>query len=415
MATSPHQRTTAEIATATNAAASPISLLYMARGLRGFGDGFAIIILPAYMTVLGYDAIAVGLVATASLLGTALLTLVVGWIAPRHDLRALMLSGAGLMVITGLAFPNVEHFVLIALVAFVGTINPSAGDLGVLVPLEHAALARGAKDDRRTQIFASYSLIGALSAAAGSLAASLPDFIVATGSSRLSAFRLMFYAYAALGAASAALYRQVPRARAEEQAAHAPLGPSRGTVYKLAALFSIDAFAGGFIAQSLLVLWLFERFDLSLSAAGLFFFWSSTLSAFSYPVAAWIAKRIGLVNTMVFTHIPSSIFLILAAFAPNLYVVLGLLLLRAALSQMDVPTRTSYVMAVVTPAERPAAASVTAVPRSLASAISPAISGALLMTAFSGLPLVVCGTLKIAYDLALLFSFRHIKPPEETG
>src|SRR4029077_20825863 len=157
---------------------------------------------------------------------------------------------------------------------------------------------------------------------------------------------------------------------------------------------------------------LFERFDLSLSAAGLFFFWSSTLSAFSYPVAAWIAKRAGLVNTMVFTHIPSSLFLILAAFAPNLYVALGLLLLRAALSQMDVPTRTSYVMAVVTPAERPAAASVTAVPRSLASAISPAISGA-LMTAFSGLPLVVCGTLKIAYDLALLYSFRHIKPPEE--
>ena len=203
--------------------------------------------------------------------------------------------------------------------------------------------------------------------------------------------------------------------KGEERAPQAPLGPSRGTVYKLAALFSIDAFAGGFVAQSLLVLWLFERFDLSLSAAGLFFFWSSTLGAFSFPVAAWIAKRIGLVNTMVFTHIPSSMFLILAAFSPNLYLALGLLLLRSALSQMDVPTRTSYVMAVVTPAERPAAASVTAVPRSLASAISPAISGALLMTAFSGLPLVVCGALKIAYDLALLFSFRHIKPPEESG
>ena len=397
------------------ASGSPVSLLYAARALRGFGDGFAIIILPAYMTALGYDAIAVGLVATASLLGTALLTLIVGWVAPRHDLRAMMLAGAGLMAATGLAFPQVEHFFLIALVAFVGTINPSGGDLGVLVPLEHAALARSATDGKRTQVFARYSLIGALSAAAGSLAASLPDFLVATGSPMLSAFRLMFYAYAVLGVASAALYRHVPRAQAEEQAPHAPLGPSRGTVYKLAALFSIDAFAGGFVAQSLLVLWLFERFDLSLSAAGLFFFWSSTLSAFSYPVAAWLAKRIGLVNTMVFTHIPSSVFLILAAFSPNLYVALGLLLLRAALSQMDVPTRTSYVMAVVTPAERPAAASVTAVPRSLASAISPAISGALLMTAFSGLPLVVCGALKIAYDLALLYSFRHIKPPEETA
>jgi MFS family permease len=392
---------------------SLISLLYTARGLRGFGDGFAIIILPAYMTALGYGAIAVGVVATMSLLGTALLTLIVGWIAPRYDLRTLLIFGAALTALTGLAFPNVEHFLLIALVAFIGTINPSSGDLGVLVPLEHAILARGASNERRTQVFARYSLIGALSAAAGALAASLPDFLVSAGSSQLGAFRLMFYGYAALGIASAALYRRLPHARAEEQAPHAPLGPSRKTVYRLAALFSVDAFAGGFVAQSLLVLWLFQKFDLSLSAAGLFFFWASTLSAFSYPVAAWLAKRIGLVNTMVYTHIPSSVFLILAAFSPNLYVALGLLLLRSALSQMDVPTRTSYVMAVVTPAERPAAASVTAVPRSLASAISPAIAGALLTTAFSGLPLVVCGTLKIAYDLALLFSFRHIKPPEE--
>jgi MFS family permease len=401
--------------TATSVSGALIFRLYLARGLRGVGDGFAILILPAYMTALGYDAAAVGIVATASLLGTALLTLTVGWIAPRHDLRLLLILGAGLMVATGIAFPAVEHLVLVALVAFVGTINPSGGDLGVLVPLEHALLARSATDDRRTHVFARYSLVGALCTAAGSLAASLPDLLAAEGSTRLGAFRLMFYIYAGLGVCCAALYRQIPHTRGEERAAPTPLGPSRRTVYRLAALFSIDAFAGGFIAQSLLVLWLFQRFDLSLSAAGLFFFWSSTLSAFSYPVAAWIAKRVGLVNTMVFTHIPSSVFLVLAAFAPNLYVALGLLLLRAALSQMDVPTRTSYVMAVVTPAERPAAASVTAVPRSLASAISPAISGVLLMTSFSGLPLVVCGTLKIAYDLALLFSFRHVKPPEETG
>jgi MFS family permease len=401
----------------TEAAAkvSIISLLYVARGLRGFGDGFAIIILPAYMTALGYDAIAIGFVATASLLGTALLTLGVGWIAPRRDLRALLTFGAVLMAVTGIAFPTIEHYVLIVLVAFIGTINPSGGDLGVLVPLEHAVLARSATDHSRTQVFARYSLIGALSTAAGSLAASMPDFLVAAGSTQLGAFRLMFYAYAALGLISAVIYRRVPPAPAEETAAHAPLGPSRATVYRLAALFSVDAFAGGFVAQSLLVLWLFQRFDLSLSAAGLFFFWSSTLSAFSYPVAAWIAKRAGLVNTMVFTHIPSSLFLIAAAFSPNLYVALGLLLLRSALSQMDVPTRTSYVMAVVTPAERPAAASVTAVPRSLASALSPTLSGALLMTAFSGLPLVICGVLKIGYDLALLYSFRHIKPPEEAS
>ena len=394
------------------AARSGVLRLYIARALRGFGDGFAIIVLPAYMTTLGFDAAAIGVVATVSLLGTALLTLVAGMIAPRHDMRALMLFGAVLMVATGVAFPHVEQFFLIALVAFVGTINPSAGDLGILVPLEHAMLARSAADRTRTRVFSRYSLIGALSAAAGSLASSLPDFLDKAGIDNLGAFRLMFYGYAALGVAGGLLYSGLPRAHAEEKS-HAPLGPSRGTVYKLAALFCIDSFAGGFIAQSMLVLWLFERFDLSLSAAGVFFFWSSTLSAFSYPVAAWLAKRIGLVNTMVFTHIPSSVFLIFAAFAPNLYVALGLLLLRSALSQMDVPTRTSYVMAVVTPAERPAAASITTVPRSLASAISPAIAGVLLTTAFSGLPLILCGTLKIAYDFALLFSFRHIKPPEE--
>ena len=390
-----------------------IFVLFAARGVRGFGDGFAIIILPAYLSAIGFSPGQIGVVASASLLGTALFTLAIGLFAPRHDLRNLLLGGAALMAGTGLAFPNFDQIVFIGLVAFVGTINPSTGDLGVLVPLEHAMLAHGTSDQERTHVFARYSLIGALSMAAGSLAAALPDFMVIADIGRVTAFKLMFYAYAVLGLISVALYRRLPHARMDEARPSAPLGPSRGVVYKLAALFSLDAFAGGFVVQSLLALWLFERFDLSLSTASLFFFWSSTLSAFSYPVAAWLAKRIGLVNTMVYTHIPSSIFLILAAFSPNLYLTLGLLLARSALSQMDVPTRTSYVMAVVTPAERTAAASVTAVPRSLASSISPAMAGVLLATPFSGLPLVLCGVLKIAYDVALLFTFRHVKPPEE--
>src|SRR5438477_640964 len=233
------------------------------------------------------------------------------------------------------------------------------------------------------------------------------------GFATLPSLKAMLYAYAVLGIASAVFYRFMSPVRAADHAPPTPLGPSRGVVYKLAALFSIDAFAGGFAVQSLVALWLFERFDLSLTAASVFFFWSNTLAAFSYPVAARLSKRFGLVNTMVFTHIPSSICLILAAFLPNLTGVLVLLLIRAALSQMDVPTRTSYVMAVVTPAERPAAASVTAVPRSLASSISPALAGALLATPAAGLPFVACGVLKIIYDLALLYSFRHVKPPEE--
>jgi len=397
----------------THSSQFDILLLYAARGMRRFGDGFAIIILPAYLSAIGFDPGQIGLLASVSLLGTALLTLAIGLFAPRHDLRNLLLGGAVLMACTGLAFPNFDQIAFLAFVAFVGTVNPSAGDLGVLVPLEHAMLAHGVPDYERTHTFARYSLIGALSMAAGALAAALPDFMVLAGIGRLGAFKIMFYAYAVLGLVSVALYRRLPHVRMDEARPSAPLGPSRGIVYNLAALFSLDAFAGGFVVQSLLALWLFERFDLSLSAASLFFFWSSVLSAFSYPVAAWLAKRIGLVNTMVYTHIPSSIFLILAAFSPNLTLTLVLLLVRSALSQMDVPTRTSYVMAVVTPAERTVAASVTAVPRSLASSISPAMAGILLTTSFSGLPLVVCGILKIVYDVALLFSFRHVKPPEE--
>jgi MFS family permease len=247
----------------------------------------------------------------------------------------------------------------------------------------------------------------------GTLAAGVPDALVHEGIGKLDAFKLMFYAYAILGFVCIALYWQLPHSQSDQPNTHTPLGPSRGIVYRLAALFCVDAFAGGFIVQSLLALWLFKQFSLSVSAAGLFFFWAGVLSALSYPVAAWLARRAGLVNTMVFTHIPSSVFLILAAYSSNLYIVLGLLLLRSALSQMDVPTRTSYVMAVVTPPERAAAASVTAVPRSLASSISPALAGALLMTAIPGLPLIICGALKIIYDLALLSAFRHRKPPEE--
>ncbi|HVT55950.1 MAG TPA: MFS transporter, partial [Xanthobacteraceae bacterium] len=322
-----------------------IFLLYAARAARGFGDGFAVIILPAYLSAIGFRPVEIGFVATAALLGTALLTLSVGFLAPRYDLRNLLLAGAALMIATGIAFPNFEHFAFILVVAFFGTMNPSTGDLGVLVPIEHAMLAQNASDQGRTNVFAWYSLIGALSMAAGALAAATPDWLMHFGVTENGAFRLMFYAYAALGVLSALLYRLLPHAHVEGAKPHVPLGPSRGIVYKLAALFSLDAFAGGFVVQSLLALWLFERFDMSLTAASLFFFWTGTLSAFSYPVAAWIAKRIGLVNTMVFTHIPSSIFLILAAFSPSLPFTLVLLSLRSALSQMDVPTRTSYVMA----------------------------------------------------------------------
>jgi MFS family permease len=393
---------------------SDVFYLYAARAARGFGDGFAAIILPAYLIEIGFNPFQIGLVATAALLGSAALTLAIGFLAPRYELRTLLLLCAFLMVATGIAIPSFQHIAFIAAIAFFGTINPTTGDIGVHVPLEQAALAQEAPDRERTNIFARYSLIGALAIAAGALAAGTPDLLISSGIGKIGAFQAMFYLYSALGLIGAAFYARLPHSKTEETARRTTaLGPSRGTVYKLAALFSLDSFAGGFAVQSLLALWLFERFDLSLAAASVFFFWSNVLAAFSYPVAARLARRIGLINAMAFTHIPSSICLIVAAFSSSLTIVIILLLVRSALSQMDVPTRTSYVMAVVTPPERAAAASVTAVPRSLASAISPALSGALLGTSLTALPFVICGCLKIVYDLALLFSFRHLKPPEE--
>jgi MFS family permease len=394
---------------------TPAKYLLAARALRDFGDGFVAILLPVYLLALGFTPLAVGVIATASLLGSALLTIGVGLLGARYDTRQLLLAAASLMVATGVLFALVHDYGLLLVVAFAGTINPSSGSVSVFVPLEHAALTRAATAASRTHLFARYSLVGALAASVGSLAAALPEFAVVYGLDQITAIKAMFVVYALLGAAGGALYSRVPRReRPKESGEVAALGPSRRIVYKLAALFSLDAFAGGFVVQSLLALWLFERFDLSLASASVFFFWAGLLSAFSFPVAAWLSRRIGLINTMVFTHIPSSIALMLAAVAPSLPIALALLLVRSALSQMDVPTRSSYVMAVVTEAERTAAASFTAVPRSLAAAASPALAGALFAASYRAWPLLICGVLKILYDLLLLAQFRHVKPPEES-
>lgn len=393
---------------------NPTGHVYAARALRDFGDGFVAVLLPVYLTAMGLGAFEVGVIATLALLGSALMTLGIGLIGARIDQRKLLTAASGLMMATGLAFALSETYAIVLLVAFMGTINPSAGSVSIFVPLEHALLSRSVPDAERTRMFARYSLIGALAAAVGALASASPDILATMGVSQKAALKSMFVLYAALGVAGGLLYARIPADTAPvEEKPMVALGPSRGIVTKLAALFSVDAFAGGFAVQSLVALWLFNKFGLSLSAAGLFFFWSGLFAAFSFPVAAWLSRRIGLVNTMVYTHIPSSLCLILAAVAPSLEVALAFLLVRAALSQMDVPTRSSYVMAVVTPAERPAAASVTSVPRSLAAAASPAIAGALFAAGYEAWPLVLCGVLKILYDVALLWVFRHIKPPEE--
>ena len=388
-----------------------IRLLLAARGLRAFADGFVAVLLPAYLLALGLGQIEVGLLSTATLFGSAFATLAVGRWGHRYSLRRLLLAAALLMAFTGLGLACFSTLWPLLLVAFFGPLNPSGGDASVFLPLEHTVLAAAAAPEARTASFARYSFTGSVCGAFGALAAALPELLVAHGNwSMLQALRAMFILYGAIGIAAWFLYRRIPDAPAGEAAQPAPLGPSRGIVWQLAILFSVDSFAGGLVLNSLLALWLFGRFDLSLTAAGAFFFWTGTFSALSQLAAPALARRIGLINTMVFTHIPANLCLIGAAFAPTLELALALLIVRSALSQMDVPARSAYVMSVVTPAERPAAASFTAVPRSLASAVSPSLTGVMFAAGAMATPLVACGVLKIAYDLALFAAFRRVKP-----
>jgi MFS family permease len=392
-------------------------LLFLTRALRGFGDGFVALLLPYYLTLLGLDAREVGIIITATLLGAGFMTLGSGLIAHRYRSRTLLVAGSLLLVVGGIGVAAVSDFWPLLVIAALGILNPSSGDVTVFAPLEQSLLAQAARPESRTALFARYSLVGSLVVALGAQAAGLPALAAAwTGLELKAAVQTMFLLYGAIGIANALLYSRLTLAidppRVELRA---PLGRSRTVIYRLAALFSLDAFGGGFAVQSLIALWLFQRFELSIATAGTIFFWTNLLAAFSYLAAAKIAERIGLVNTMVFTHLPANLFLILVPFMPTLPLAVLFLCLRAALSSMDVPVRSSYVMAVVTPEERPAAASITVVPRSFAAAVSPAIGGYLLWLTPFGWPLVVCGAVKIVYDLTLLRMFGRVKPPEEQG
>ena len=390
-------------------------LLLTTRGFRAFGDGFIALVLPIYLIALGLSPFQVGLITTATLLGSAALTLGVGFLSHRFAARTLLIVASLLMLATGLLFSQAREFWPLMVIGFVGTLNPSGGDVSPFLPLEQSTLSHAGPDNERTKRFARFGLTGSLAVAAGSLAVGLADRVGANlGATTLDVARLLFVVYGLIGLIVLGLYRRLPKAQSEAEVARTPLGPSRNRVLLLAGLFSIDSFGGGFVVQSLLALWLFHTWGLSIATASAFFFWTGVLTAFSQLASGWLAARIGLINTMVFTHIPANICLMLVPFAPNLTVVLALLLVRASLSSMDVPARSSYVMAVVTPPERAAAASLTNVPRSLASALSPSLAGFLLAISPFAWPLVIGGGLKITYDLLLLLMFQTVKPPEES-
>ena len=386
-----------------------------ARGVRAFADGFVALLLPIYLVEIGFSSLAIGMIVASTLIGSALLTLWVGLIANRHSRRRLLLAASLLMAATGVGFAIVTAFWPLLVIAFVGTMNPTSGDASVFQPLEQTVLTQTIAHHRRTALFARYSVIGSLAGAAGVLAAAAPDIAAEwVGFDRVATMRVMFGMYGLLGVLSMLLYRPLSSAvESEDTTPTAPLQRSRRLVYGLAALFGMDSFGTGFLVQSLLALWLYQTFQISVSTAAAILFWSGVCSAVSYLVAVPIAARIGLIKTMVFTHLPSNMFLMLIPFAPNLATAIGLLLARSALSQMDVPTRASYVMAVVAPEERPAAASITSVPKTFAWAAGSMISGYLLTVSTFGWPLLVGGAVKAAYDILLLIRFQKVRPPEE--
>lgn len=391
-------------------------VLVQARAVRALADGLVSVVLSAYLVSLGLTATQVGVVITSTLLGSAALSLAVGFGATAWDRRMLLVALSVVMVVTGLAFATVTAFWALVAIALVGTINPSSGDVSAFYPTEQAALPDTVAAHDRTALFARYSLLAAFAAALGSAAAGIPHLLGERGvTTEQGALRGVFVAYAVLGAVALMRYRSLTPApvAAGGRERHVPLGPSRRTVYRLAALFSIDSFGSGFTITAIVVLWLQRRFDLSLAVSGAVFFWAGLLAAWSQLLAPALARRIGLVRTMVFTHIPANLLLISAALMPTAPLAIACLLGRSLLSQMDVPARSSYVMAVVEPDERRAAASVTSVPRSLVSAFPPALAGWMLTRTDIGLPLVVGGGIKIVYDLLLLVGFRHHRPPEE--
>ena len=388
-----------------------------ARGIRAFADGFVALLLPIYLLDRGFSVFSIGWIVTSTLIGSAALTIWLGISAHRYARRPLLIAACVLMALTGLGFSVLNGFWPLLVVGFVGTLNPTSGDVSIFLPLEHSALAETTGPRERTALFARYSLVGTLMGAVGSLAAGIPDYITGwTSLPHMAVMELMFLLYGALGLLALPLYRKLsPQIETQHEAPAVTLHRSRKIVYRLAALFSLDLFGGGFLVQSLLALWLYQNFHLSVATTGSIFFWTNVCAAISYLVAVPISKRIGLINTMVFTHLPSNLFLILVPFAPNLVAAIGLLLARSALSQMDVPTRTSYVMAVVSPEERPAAASVTSVPRSLAAALSPLLASYLFALSSFGWPLIIGGALKATYDVLLLHNFRKVRPPEEAA
>jgi MFS family permease len=397
------------------------------RGLRSLAYGLLAVLLGVALAGEGFKPLAIGALITVSLVGDMVGTYVIGLCADTWGRRRTLALLALLMAATGIIFGLVTSYGVLLVAAFFGTLGTSASETAPFLPIDQTMIAQVTKPEQRTSLFARYNLVASFSAALGALMAGLPGLLTRTGLPLAIGVRLMFGVYAVLALIVAGLSLRLSsdveakpqtstQVRIRKSRLVPPLHRSGGIVWRLTALFSVDALAGGLVVQSLMALYFLERFGIPLTTLSVLFFAANLLSALSFLVAVPLARRFGLLNTMVFTHLPSNILLILVAFAPTFPVAATLLLVRQALSQMDVPTRQAYTMALVAPEERTAAASVTSLARSVGSATSPVFSGLLLQgpLLILGLPFILAGTLKAAYDLTLWSIFRRVRLHEET-
>ena len=390
-------------------------LLFTTCGVRSFAYGFLSVILGLYLDAIGLSKAAIGWIFTAALAGGAVMTIMLTAIADRVGRRTLLIVGAALMALAGFVFAVSDDPILLAAAAIFGTISPSGKEVGPFLSIEQAILPQTTYDQHRTAVFSAYNLVGSLLGALGALAVGLPSlFSLPT----ISGYRALLWAYVLCAVVMMVMFTFLsPSIEGKTDdifpARQIGMRRSRGIVAKLAALFALDAFAGGFIVQSIVAYWFYLRFQTDLNALGGIFFGTNLLSALSFLAAPAIARRIGLLNTMVFTHLPSNLMLLLVPLMPNLELAVITLLARNSLSQLDVPTRQSYSMAVVDPDERAASAGILSVARNAGGAIAPLFTGAILALPSLGLPFLLAGGLKVVYDLWIFLVFRRFRPPEE--
>lgn len=391
-------------------------LLFVTCAVRSFAYGFLSVVLGLYLAVIGLDAAAIGIVFTAALAGGAVMTVFLTTVADQYGRRRVLIIGAALMALAGAVFALTDSLLLLSVAAVLGTISPSGKEVGPFLSVEQAALPQTTSDRQRTAIFAAYNLVGSLAGALGALAVALPPFL---SIAPLAGYRLLIWGYVAAAFLMLVLFARLsPALEAAKRVSASPqprygVHRSRAAVTKLSVLFAIDAFAGGFVVQSLVAYWFYLRYGVDSKTLGAIFFGTNFLSALSFLFAAPLARRIGLLNTMVFTHLPSNVLLLMVPFMPSLELAVGVFLARHLLSQLDVPTRQSYTMAIIDPDERSAAAGFMSVARTGAAAVAPAFTGWLLAAPALGLPFLLAGGLKIVYDLWIFGLFRNVRPPEE--